>query len=400
MKLSDAKIRAAKPAAKIFKLSDGHGLQLWIRPSGAKTWRRAYRFDGRQRDIVLGQYPAVSLAEARAANLDIDRVLAAGREPNAERREQRVEKAVNQKNTFQAVADDMCRRSRWADQTRAKNEYLLRVACADLGQRPIRDIRAPEILATARKMEDRGRASSAVRLISLIGQLFRHGVREGFVDGDPTPALKGAIKPPKVKRRAAVLKRRDFGGMMRAIASYEGQAVTRIALELLAHTFVRPGELRLARWEEFDLDEAEWTIPAGRMKMREPHAVPLSRQALKLLKELRPLTGRSALVLPGVRLPTVPLSENTLNAALRRLGYSKDEATSHGFRASASTLIRESGKWNPEAVEAALAHRKKNDAEAAYARGKFWNDRRRMMQWWSDEIDAMREGGEVKRLRA
>jgi len=409
MPLTDTKIRAAKPKASKYKLSDGQGLQLHVLPSGTMTWKRAYRFDGRQRDVTLGTYPTMGLADARDANRETSRLLEAGRDPSAEKRAKAAAGKASRANTFAAVAEMLVtaktqqdREDMWRGRTLQKNEWLLRLAKEGLGPRPISEITAPEILAVARKLEARGHAKTAVRLIGIIGMVFSHAIGVmGVPITNPTPSLRRMIKAPPTTHRAAILERNAFGGLLRAIDGYSGQPETRLALLLLAHTFVRPGELRLARWEEFDWKAAEWTIPAQRMKMNLMHIVPLSKQALAMLGELRDLTGanKSGLLFPGQPIAARPMSDATLGAALRRLGFAKDEASPHGFRSTARSMLEEEELFSQEALEAALSHRKKDETEKAYARATHLRARVALMQHWSDMCDAMMRGGEVVALR-
>ncbi len=409
MPLTDTKIRAAKPRALKYKLSDGQGLQLHVLPSGTMTWKRAYRFDGRQRDVTLGTYPTMGLAEARDANRETSRLLEAGRDPSAEKRARAVAGKASRANTFAAVAELLVaaktkqdRKDTWRDRTLQKNEWLLRLAKEGLGPRPISEISAPEILATARKLEARGHAKTAVRLIGMIGMVFRHAIGElGVPITDPTPSLRRMITAPPTTHRAAILERKPFGGLLRAIDGYTGQPETRLALLLLAHTFVRPGELRLARWEEFDREAAEWSIPAQRMKMKLAHVVPLSRQVLEMLSELHQLTGgnKSGLLFPGQPIAARPISDATLGAALRRLGFAKDEVSPHGFRSTARSMLEEEERFSQEALEAALSHRRKDETEKAYARATHLRARMALMQHWSDMCDSMMRGGEVVALK-
>jgi integrase len=264
----------------------------------------------------------------------------------------------------------------------------------DLGERHIGEISAAEVLDVLRKVEARGRLESARRLRSTIGGVFRLAIATARADNDPTFALRGALTAPQVTHRAAIVEPKGFGALLRAVWGYEGQPATHAALKLAALLFPRPGELRTAEWSEFDLeaDQPVWTIPAAKTKMRREHAVPLPVQAVAILRELHAITGRGRLAFPGIRTATRPISENTLNGALRRLGYAKEEMTSHGFRAVASTLLNESGKWSADAIERALAHQDEDAVRRAYARGRHWEERVRMMQWWADQCDAMRQG--------
>lgn len=395
MALTDVKIRSLKLPVKLVKLSDGGGLQLHVYPNGQKHWRMAYRFSGKQRSHGLGSYPQVSLAMARRLHAEAKDLLALGQDPAAARREAEAAKAAESTNTFGAVAAEfLAKRDRegLAAVSKKKTEWLLSFALVDLKDRPIADVSAADVLAVLRKVEARGRHESARRLRAVIGQVFRYGIATARTMVDPTVALQGALTTPTVKHRAAVLEPVAFGALLRAIDSFEGQSTTRAGLQLMALLFVRPGELRFAKWPEFDFENRVWTIPAARMKMRRDHRVPLAEQSMVILRDLRAITGRGkdGFVFPSVRTVTRPMSENTLNAALRRLGYDKDDATAHGFRATATTLLNESGKWSIDAIERAMSHADRDAVRRAYNRGEFWEERVKMAGWWADELDRLR----------
>lgn len=395
MSLSDAKVRAAKAGDRPQKLSDGGGLHLLVTPAGGRLWRLAYRFGGKQKTLAFGAFPAVSLADARGKRDAAKRALADGVDPGAKLRLERVTRSIAAASTFDAVADeylDKLRREHRASATMTKVEWLLSFARPVLGARPIAEISAAEVLAVLRKVEARGRLETARRLRSTIGSIFRYAVATARAENDPTVALRGALVTPKVQPRAAVTAPAAFGALLRAIEGFEGQPATHAALQLMPLLFPRPGELRAAEWREFDLDGGVWTIPATRAKMRREHRKPLPRRAVAILRELFALTGDHALVFPSVRTWRRPISENTLNAALRRLGYAKDEVTAHGFRATASTLLNESGRWPPDPIERELGHVEADDVRRAYARGEHWDVRVRMIQWWADQCDALRSG--------
>ncbi|TPV99668.1 MAG: Prophage CP4-57 integrase [Beijerinckiaceae bacterium] len=402
--LTDSAIRAAKPKTnQTVKLSDGGGLQLWIQPSGSKLWNLAYRFAGRQRKLAIGSYPGVGLKEARAKREEAKKLLASGFDPSQQKRLVKLASESQKADTFEAISREVLekkRREGKSETTVSKAEWLFDLATPALGSRPIAEITAPEVLAVLRQVETRGRLETARRLRAIIGQAFRFAVATGRALNDPTGALRGALTAPVVQHRAAIVEPVPFGALLRAIDGYDGTLEVRSALQLLALTFTRPGELRLATWKEFELDAGIWIIPANRMKMRRPHRVPLSPQAIAILKELRTLTGQYELLFPGVRSPARPLSENTLNAALRRLGYAKDDMSSHGFRAAASSLLNECGKWNADAIEAQLAHVEANAVRKAYARAEYWAERVEMMAYWADRLDELRRGGIVVPLRA
>ena len=401
--LTDTAIKAAKPAAKLAKLSDSGGLQLWISPEGGKSWRLAYRFDGKQRTFTIGKYPNVSLKAARAARESAKRELDAGKDPNQVKKIEKLAVEAATANKFEAVAAEFLakkERERKALATLKRLKRFIDFAGKDLGSLPIGAITPPEVLAVLRKVEARGKLVTAARLRAVIGEIFRYAIATGKAENDPTFALRGALAAPVTHHRAAIVEPLPFGALLRAIETYEGTPEVAAALNLLALTFVRPGELRNAAWAEFDLDAALWIIPGGRMKMRRPHRVPLAPQTLTILTCLHAFTGHGTLLFPSVRSPDRCMSENTVNAALRRLGYGHDEMTGHGFRAAASSMLNESGKWNPDAIEAQLAHVESNSIRRAYARADFWEERVRMMAYWADRLDAMRRGAEVVKLRA
>lgn len=398
MPLSDVQIRSTKAGPKLVKLSDGGGLQLWIMPNGSKLWRLAYRFAEKQKVLALGGYPVLSLSLAREKREEAKRLLLDGTDPADQRRQDRQVEETNRANTFSQLAAELLekkRREGKANSTIGKREWLYGFAASELGPRPIREITAPDILSVLRKVEAKGLIETAHRLRASIGEVFRYAVATARADTDPTFALRGALQASKPTHRAAILDPKELGGLLRAIEAFSGQPTTTAALKLMALLFPRPGELRLAEWKEFDLEEAIWTIPASRTKMRREHRVPLPRQAIAILKQLHPITGFAALAFPGLRTPKRPISENTLNGALRRMGYAQDQMTAHGFRAAASTLLNESGKFSADAIERALAHQDADAIRRAYARGEHWQERITMGQWWADYLDGLRDGAKV-----
>jgi integrase len=402
MALTDREIRNVEASKSLAKLSDGGGLQLWVMPDGAKRWRLAYRHNGKQKTLAIGVYPTTSLREARDARDDARRLLSSGQDPSLVRKLNKAAKAKASADTFNSLADELLekkRREARAERTTSKVEWLLGLARPDLGVRPIADITAPEILRVLKSVEARGRLETAKRLRATIGQVFRFAVATGRADIDPTAALRGAIASPVVQHRAAIIEPKAFGGLLRAIATYEGAPETKAALELMALTFVRPGELRTAEWSEFDLDAAVWSIAAEKMKMRRPHRVPLAPQALAILRPHRGIS-RGRFLFPSIRSQQRCMSENTINAALRRLGFSKDQMTGHGFRSAASSMLNESGLWSADAIERQLAHVDADSVRRAYARADYWEERVRMMAWWADRCEEMKRGGVVIPLRA
>jgi integrase len=404
MPLSDIKIRNAKPGPTTQKLSDGEGLQLWVSPAGGKSWKLAFRFGGKQRKSEFGPYPAVGLAEARGKRDEAKRLLARGIDPvehaKAERAQEQATADV-EAATFSIIAGELLAKKRAegkAQNTLSKLEWLLNIAGEDLGDKPVTAIRPAEVLAMLRKLEAKGHRESARRLRSLTSEVFRFAIATARAEVDPAAPLVGALTAPIVQHRAAIVTAPKFGELLRAIDGCNGQPTTKAALQLLALLAPRPGELRMAEWAEIDFERAIWTIPASRAKMRREHRVPLPQQALKILEGLRTMTGEGRLVLPGYgmsggqgrRIEQKPLSENTLNGALRRLGFDQTEMCSHGFRSTFSTLANESGKFSADSIEAALAHVDQNNVRRAYQRGQFWAERVELAAWWADECDRLR----------
>ena len=401
MALTDVAIRALKPADKVQKISDGEGLQLWVMPVGSRLWRYAYRYSGEQKTLALGAYPEITLAEARKKRDEARALLVSGVDPGQQRKLEKITKAISDAATFDAVAEEYLAkkmREGMAASTVKRLRSQLRLVSPVFGNRPIAEITVPEVLAPLKKIDARGTHETATRTKELCGAIFRFGMATGRRTDDPTQALKNALTNHKVKHRAAILEPVAFGALLRAVEDSDLQPTTKAALKLLALVFSRPGELRNAEWSEFDFEKAVWIIPAGRMKMRREHQVPLSRQALEILNELRSITGEGKLLFPGNRSIQRPISENTLNAALRRMGYDKEEVTAHGFRGTASTLLNESGKFSPDAIERSLAHQDNDEIRRAYNRGAYWNERVTMAQWWADHLDVLKEGGKIIEL--
>jgi integrase len=393
MPLSAVAVRNAKPREKPYKLSDDRGLFLLVTPKGQRYWRYKYRYDGKEKILAFGVYPDVSLADAREKRDAARKVVAAGEDPAANKKRAEAEKRARSLETFSIVADEWLERlekeGRSAS-TLSKLRWLTDFARPALGDRPIAEITAPELLEVLRKVEARGRYETANRLRSTFGTIFRYAIATGRAQRDVAYDLRGALITPKVSHRSAITDPKEIGALLRAIEGHEGQPAVRHGLRLLPHVFVRPGELRLAQWQEFDLETRRWTIPADRTKMRRQHRVPLSSQALGILRELEAITGDGKLLFPSILSAERAISDNTMNAALRRLGYDKSQMTAHGFRAMASTLLNETGKWHPDAIERQLAHVEGNDVRRAYARGEHWEERVRMMQFWSDYLDQLR----------
>ncbi|WP_260581343.1 tyrosine-type recombinase/integrase [Sphingopyxis sp. PET50] len=406
MALTDIAIRNAKRGAKPTKLADGGGMFLLVTPAGGKLWRLKYRIDGREKTLAIGSYPEIGLGEARRRREEARELIALGKDPSREKQRAKIRARAEAADTFAAICDEYCAKRRkdgakgWAPATATRSEYLLSLVSGSIGKLPIGEIEPADVLAAIRRIEGKGKLESARRSLQLAGAVFRYAVATARLASDPTRDLRGALTAPTVTHYGAITDVKGVGELLRAIDDYDGSGVTRLALQLAPHVFVRPGELRHADWSEIDLDGAIWSIPAGRTKMRKSHLVPLSRQAVALFREIHEATGATGYVFPSVRTRTRPMSENTLNAALRRLGYSTDEMTAHGFRAMASTLLNESGKWHPDAIERALAHGDSDKVRAAYHRGAHWEERVAMAQWWSDHLDMLRKGADIVPLRA
>lgn len=404
LKLSDAAIRAAKPREKPFKISDGRGLHLLVNPNGSRLWRMQYRFAGKQKMIAFGPYdPAgrgdgLSLQQARDKTSYARDLLKNNQDPATQKKLDKIASRISAENTFNVVADEYIakiEKEGRATATLDKTRWLIDPARPKIGSRPIAEIKPAEVLAALQAVERRGRLESARRLRSTISRVFRHAVATARADNDPAALLIGALTAPTVTNRAAILEPKRFGALLRAIEGFDGQLTTHAALKLLAILFPRPGELRQASWAEFDLNKAIWVIPPGRMKMRREHRVPLPRQAVAILAKLREITGPDGLVFPSVRSIARPISDGTLNAALRRLGYAKEEVTAHGFRSTASTMLNEAG-YDPDVIEAALAHADSDDIRRAYNRATYWDKRVELMRAWADRVDSMRDNTGIK----
>jgi integrase len=396
MPLKDVAVRNAKPSAKSRKLSDGGGLHILIQPTGSKLWRLAYRFAGKQKTLALGVYPVVSLEEARRLRDEAKKLLARSIDPSVQRK---ADKQAGKDSGFRAVAEELIaklEREGRARATLAKKRWLLDFAYPTFGDRSVTEITARDLLALLRKIEGRGLYETARRLRSTCGMVFRYAIATGRAERDPSLDLRGALTAPRVNHRATIVDPKSIGALLRAIDGFDGQPTTYAALRLAAYVFVRPGELRHAEWNEFDLDTAVCSIPAEKMKMRRPHRVPLARQPLAILRELQEITGNGRWLFPSARTFTRPISENTLNAALRRLGYASGEMCIHGFRSMASSRLNEMGRWSPDAIERQLAHQEANAVRRAYTHSaEFWTERVQMMQAWADYLDELREGGKV-----
>ncbi len=369
-----------------------------MRPSGAKLWRLNYRYLEKHRTLAFGAWPDVGLADARVKRDEARKLIAAGLDPSHEQKVAIAKARVEENDTFKTVALELVakkEREGMAEITLSKIGWLLDKAYPKIGTRPIAKITTQEVLAVLRSIEATGRYESARRMRSVLSRVFRYAIATARAERDPASDLRGALTVPKPKHLAAITTSKGAGELMRAIEGYTGHAITLFGLRLSAHLFVRPGELRQAEWSEFDFEQSRWDIPADKMKMRRPHRVPLSTQVMALFEQLYELTGTGKYCFPSFRSPKRPMSENTVNAALRALGFSQEQMTAHGFRAMAATLLNETGKFNPDAIERQLAHMENNGVRRAYTRGEYWDERVTMMQFWSDELDRLRDGAKV-----
>lgn len=399
MPLSDPAIKKAKPDVKPYKLTDGKGLFLLVNTVG-KYWRLAYRFGGKQKTLALGVYPDVSLADARDKRDEARKLLASGIDPMAAKKAVKTQRAERAANSFEAIARQWFAKA-YVDKAESTREKVLTRLEQDvfpqIGNKPIADITASDVLAVIKRIEQRGALDIARRCFNYIGRVLRYADSLGLVERDVSSSidLNLILADKATRHHAAITSPSGVGELMRAIDGFTGAFITLCALKLSALTFVRPGELRHAEWSEFDLDNATWSIPAGRMKMKVAHIVPLSAQAVAILNELKDVTGHKNHAFPSERGDSRPMSENTINGALRRLGYTNDEMTAHGFRAMARTLLDEVLGFRPDYIEHQLAHAVKDPNGRAYNRTAHLPERRKMMQAWADYLDKVKAGAEV-----
>lgn len=396
MALTNIQAKQAKPEAKDKKLFDSHGLYLLVKTNGSKYWRFKYRFAGKEKLLAFGVYPEVSLTEARSKRDEARKQLRDNIDPSETRRQKKWDDKIKEENSFQSIGTE------WWNQKKGiwSEKHATRVLASlqkdifpSIGKRPIADITTPELLQTLRLVESRGALDVASRLLQRCTQIFRYAVQTGRAHFNPAAELTGTLKTRKVQHQAS-LPRSELPGFLNHIANYDGYPLTRLALQLLTLTFVRPGELRHARWDEFELESKLWRIPAERMKMNSEHIVPLSDQAMGVLEELKHISGKYPLLFPGTRNITNPMSENTLTYAMYRMGY-KSRATAHGFRATASSILNEEG-FNRDAIERQLAHQERNKVRGAYTHhAEYLKERCEMMQWWSDYLDRLKLGANV-----
>lgn len=398
MKLTAISVKQAKPTKKTRKIFDGQGLFLEIKPNGSKLWRHKFYFEGKEKLLSLGTYPEITLAEARDAHREARILIAKGINPSEARQAQK--EAKSDANSFEAIAREWHTKNigKW---TEKHGDQILRRLELNvfpwLGKVGIQKITPPELLKVMRRMEDRGAHETAHRVLSSCGQVFRYAIATGRAEQDISQHLRGALTPTRAKHLASITEPAKIGELLRAIDAYEGTFVVKSALQLAPLVFVRPKELRMAEWAEIDIKKAEWHIPAEKMKARQKHIVPLSRQAIAVIEELRPLTGHGAAakyLFPSPRTLARPMSDNAVLGALRRMGYSKDEMTGHGFRSMASTRLNEMG-YNRDHIERQLAHSEGNSVRAAYNYADYLEQRKIMMQEWADYLDELKAGGEV-----
>lgn len=403
--LTDTKLRTLKPKAKLYRVADANGLAIEVSTTGAKLWRYRYRYLGKASMAALGEYPAVSLADARAERDRLRAMLQGGANPANVLRTEREAKAEHAANTFGAVADEwLAKRARegLSPGTVQRERRLIGRDLAGIGDLPVADVTAPALLTCLRKTEQRGVVETAHRARTLAGQVFRYAIATGRASRNPAVDLVGALEQPQTRHFASVTDPARIGELLRALHTYAGSPVTVAALKLAPLVFVRPGELRQAKWADINLDAAEWRFTAS--KTGTPHIVPLSTQAVEILRDLHPLTKRSEFVFPGVRGASRPMSKNTVNAALRYMGYDRETITGHGFRAMARTVLDEVLGFRPDYIEHQLAHAVRDPLGRAYNRTMHLTERKKMMQAWADYLDTLRLGDKkvvpIKRRKA
>ena len=394
MALTELKIKSSKSDTKAYKLADEKGMYLLIQPSGGKLWRLDYRFDGKRKTLALGGYPDVTLAAARDRRDQARKLLAGGSDPGAVKKAQKAGRKEQAANSFEVTARRWHQKNtgKWSESYADKTIRMLeRDVFPWIGSKPVVDLEAPEFLSVARRVEKRGHVDTAHRAIQLCGQVMRFAVAEGLVRRDPTGDLRGALVPVESNHMPSVTEPARVGQILQMFEAFTGSFQVQCALKLVPMVFTRPGELRRAKWSDINLDEAMWSIPAEVMKMREPHLVPLSSQAVEILKDLLPFSGHLEYVFPGGRDPKRPMSDAAVNAAMRRLGIdTQNELTGHGFRAMARTILHERLGYEPDVIEQQLAHKTPGPLGAAYARAKFIDKRIKMMQAWADYLDKLR----------
>lgn len=398
MPLTDIQAKTAKGREVDYKLTDGKGLYLLVTTSGGKLWRLDYQFDGKRKTLALGSYPEISLARAREKRDQARTQIAEGIDPGQVKAAIKTAVRASTENAFETVAREWLKRFAPAWSETYPDLLLSRLETNVfpwLGTRPVGEITAPELLAVLRRIEERGATEVAHRTRAVCGQIFRYAISTGRAERDPAADLRGALTPRRKRHFASITTPKEVAALLRTIDGFTGGPVVKTALKIGIYTFVRPGELRGMKWEELDLDAALWSIPPDRMKMKSPHLVPLATQVVELLRELQPITGHTPYVFPCQRTTTKSISENTINAGLRRMGYEKEELTGHGFRAMARTLLDEVLQFRVDWIEAQLAHLVKDPLGRAYNRTTHLEDRKRMMQTYADYLDGLRQGAKV-----
>lgn len=392
MKLTDNKIRNLKPREKQYKVSDGKNLFLIITPNGSKYWRYKYIFNEKEKTLAIGVYPNITLSQAREKRNEAKQQLANGNDPSFIKQTKQLIRKQTAQNTFEAVAREWHSKflSKWSEKYAIKTvDRLEKNIFPWIGNKPISEVTSMELLKLLQKIEARGARETAHRVLQICGQIFRYAIVTAKVEIDPSAALKGALEPVPKNHYASITNPEEIGKLLRSIDSYNGYLVTKYALKLSALLFVRPGELRAAEWSEFNFDNAEWRIPAAKMKMKSVHIVPLSTQAIAILRQLQQITGQQKYLFPGLVNSYRPMSDNTITCALRRLGYTSNEMTAHGFRSMACTILNEQG-WNRDAIERQLAHMERNHIRAAYNYAEYLTERRKMMQEWADYLEKLK----------
>jgi len=402
MPLSDIAVRNAKPTSKAFKMYDEAGLFLQVTPQGGKWWRFKYRYLGKEKLLSLGTYPDVSLKDAREKRNEARKLLSNGKDPSEVKQAQKHEAKMLAANTFESVAREWHEKQslKWEPKSALRIIRLLsRNIFPSIGKMPIAQVKASDLLDAIQKIEKRGTIETAHRALMFCGQVFRYAIATDRAQADLSLVLKGALIPINEKHHASITDPKQVADLLRAIDGYDGAELTKLALKLAPLVFVRPGELRNAEWSEFDLDAGEWRLPAHKMKMKAVHIVPLSKQAVGIMEALKAHRSIGKYVFSGLRSADRAMSENTINAALRRLGYTKEQMTGHGFRSMASTILHEQG-WPHEAIERQLAHAERNKVSAAYNYAEHLPKRREMMQSWADYLDGLRNGAKVVSIKS
>jgi len=395
MPLTNTRVSTSKPLKKPYKLADSGGMYLLVTPTGSKYWRLKYRLHGKEKTFALGVYPDVSLKQAREDRDAAKKIIKGGNDPIAKRRAEKQQQKIDGENTFESIAKEWLEQQKGSWTSRHADDVigsLEKDIFPEFGYKPIRDVQPLEILTAVRKIEKRGALDIASRVLQRVRSVFRYAVQTERITINPATELTGVLKTRKVKHQPA-LKAEDLPEFLNKLEHYNGEPITQYALKFLLLTFVRPGELRFAKWSEINIDDELWRIPAERMKMRSEHLVPLSKQALAVLKDLKSLTGHRELLFPSRNGQGKPMSENTMTYALYRLGY-HSRAVPHGFRSTASTILNEQG-WRSDIIERQLAHKERNEVRAAYHRSEYLPDRKKMMQHWADYLADLEKGMNV-----